>query len=371
MKFSCNREELDRQLQYVSRVVTPRSTLPVLSNLLLETDGDKVRISATDLELAIATHVTATIEQEGSFTVPAKLFQDFIHQNPDTEVSFSLQSHELHATSSQVNAQIPGIEAEEYPPLPTMQEKGAVSLAGQEFVAALKQVVIACAQDQGRPVLTGVLCHLSKEQVTLAATDSFRLVERQVPGLPVAEHATILIPQRTIQELIRVVSQMGEGEQEIQLSLSDQQIVIRLNNVEIYSRLLTGSFPKYQNIIPQSYVAEITVESHDITQALRLSTIFGQAGIANVVMEVTEDGALTLQSHGNHRGAAKHTLRGEVGVDCKPIKAAFNTRYLLDAIGATGADQVTLKFSGQTSPLVVSTGSEEYLQLVMPIRLDS
>lgn len=370
MKFTCSRDELDRQLQYISRVVTPRSTLPILSNILLETDGDKIRLSATDLELAIATHVPASIEQEGSFTVPAKLFQDFIHQSPDASVTFQLQSNEFVIQSDQVAARIPGIEAEEYPPLPTVSDTTDVTLPVAAFVAALRQVAIACAQDQGRPVLTGVLCRVSQENLVLAATDSFRLVERQLPGIPVPQPAEILIPYRTVQELIRVAAQMGE-DGDLSLSLGEQQAIFRLGDVEIYSRLLVGNFPKYQAIIPTSFMADIVVDTQELVQGLRLTTIFAQAGVANVILEVAEDGTVKLQSHATQRGGATHTLKGEMEPGGKTLKAAFNTRFLLDALGACGADKVTLRLSGPLSPLIVSTGDASYTQVVMPIRMDA
>jgi DNA polymerase-3 subunit beta len=368
MKFTCKREELDLQLQYVSRVVTIRSSLPVLSNLLLETDGEFLRISATDLELAIATKVRATIDQEGSFTVPAKLFQDFIHQNPDEEVVFHLQSNELVCKSAQVEASIPGIDAEEYPALPSVEEKARVNVPAQEFIEALRKVVIACAQDQGRPVLTGVSCILDGDGITLAATDSFRLVEKRLPGVVIADTVTMLIPYRTIQELIRIATQMG-AETELEMSLSEQQVVIRLGGVEVYSRLLTGAFPKYHNIIPHEFMAVLKVAAAEFTQALRLTAIFSQAGISNVALDVLEDGTLQISSYGSQRGAAKHTLTAKTEAGFKPLRAALNARFLLDAVGATGEETIELKFSGPTSPLVIATKEPDYLQLVMPIRL--
>ncbi len=369
MKFTCNREALDKQLQYVSRVVTIRHTLPILSNLLLETDEEKISISGTDLELAIATHVAADIEQQGSFTVPAKLFQDFIHQNPDHEITFSLESSELVCRSEQVEARIPGIDADEYPALPNVEEKNRIALDTKTFIDALKQTVIACAGDPGRPVLTGVLCTLDVDALTLAATDSFRLVERRLPAVAVASPITILIPMRTVQELIRIIGQVGEQEA-LALTMSDQQAVFHVSGVELYSRLLTGTFPKYQAIIPQNFVATVPVMTQEFMQSLRLTSIFSQAGISNVMLEVQADGSLTMSSYGTQRGGAKNTLAAKAEAGFTALKCALNAKFLLDACGATGSEQIRLKFSGATSPLVIETDDTNYLQLVMPIRVD-
>jgi DNA polymerase-3 subunit beta len=344
--------------------------MPILSNLLLETDKGFIRISATDLELAIATTVPATIEQQGSFTIPAKLFQDFVHQNPDSEVSFLLKSSELTCTSEQVTATIPGIDPEEYPPLPVVKETTEVVLGLQDVVDALKQVVIACAQDQGRPVLTGVLTKFSPEGTTFAATDSFRLVERHLPKAIVSEEREVLIPVRTIQELIRIAGQLPDEDQ-MKILLSDNQLVIQVGGVEMYSRLLTGNFPKYQAIIPKDFLAIVRVSVTEFSQALRLTTVFSTSGITNVIIDVSEEGSVTLSNYATQRGGAKHTLKTKLELGFKPVKAAFNTRYLLDALGVTGESEVELQISGKTSPLVVSVGSPDYTQLVMPIRLDA
>lgn len=346
-----------------------RSTLPVLSNLLLETDKKYLRISATDLELAIATHVEAKIEQEGSFTVPAKLFQEFIHQAPESELEFQLLSNELICSGQNVKARIPGIESDEYPGLPNVEEEQILQLPAAALVEGLKQVVVACAQDQGRPVLTGVYCQLEKEQLTIAATDSFRLAERILPGVAINKPRTILIPNRTIQEVIRIAGQM-ESLTDISLTLSEQQIVLKLDNVELYSRLLVGNFPKYRTIIPQNFVVVAEVATDALTQALRLATVFAQGGVANTLLYINDDGLLEVSSYGTQRGGTNQKVPTKIVEQSGGLKAAFNSRFLLDALGAVAEPKVQLQFSGPTTPLVMTTGDPNYTQLVMPIRIE-
>lgn len=370
MKFSCSREALDRQLQYISRVVTVRQSLPVLSNVLLETDGKILRMSGTDMELAVTTYLPAEIEQEGTFTVPARVFQEFVHQNPDDTIQFHLESYELVCRGSKVEGRITGMDADEYPALPKVDGGKRLTLPAQEFIEALKQVVIACALDQSRPVLTGVYLQLSDDVATIAATDSFRLAERKVKIVPVQEALTVLLPARTVQEIIRICASLT-GIEDIKVELAEQQALFRIGEVEVYSRLISGAFPKYQAIIPSSFVATTQVTNQEFIQALRLSYTFSTSGIANVLLEVTEDGNLHLSSYGSQKGNAKNVIYSVVEEGYQSLKVAFNAKFLLDACQATGASHINLRFSGQSSPLVISTDDADYIQLVMPIRLDS
>ncbi|MBU6389611.1 DNA polymerase III subunit beta [Patescibacteria group bacterium] len=370
MKFSCSKEQLDKQLQQVARIITVRNSLPVLSNVLLETDDKILRISGTDLEIAMTTYLPAKVEQEGTFTVPAKVFQEFIHQNPDDTINFSLESFELVCRSQKVTGRIAGIDADEFPPLPKVEKATKVRLPFLELVDALKQVVIACAIDQARPVLTGVYMQLTGGAVTLAATDSFRLVERKIPIIPIQESLTVLLPGRTAQELIRLAGSYPDAA-DIEMEIGDQQVLLRLGTVEIYSRLITGSFPKYQSIIPTGAVAVAEVTTSELVQALRLSSVFSQAGVSNVMLEVDGDGAFSVASYGSQKGSTRHTIYALVQDGFQPLKTAFNAKFLLDACTACGADHLQLRFSGPTTALLIATEAPDYLQLVMPIRLDS
>ncbi len=349
--------------------MTVRQSLPVLSNVLIETDGSLVRISGTDLELAVSANVPAVVAQEGAFTVPAKVFQEFVHQNPDEELLFRLEGNELICSGAKVEAHLAGIDPEEYPALPKVVEQQKIILPAARFADAVRQVVIACANDPGRPALTGIQITLEETSAKLVATDSFRLVEKIIEIVAVSTPQVLLIPGRSILEVVRVHAQFPD-EETIELILGEQQLVFKIGGVEVYSRLLGGQFPKYQAIIPTSFVAIADVPTSEFQQALRLATIFSTAGIANILLEIDAAGTLVLSSYGSQRGNAKHTLYAVVREGFTPIRVALNARFLLDAAGATGTDYVQLRFSGPTSPIVIGTDDPQYFQLVMPIRLD-
>jgi DNA polymerase-3 subunit beta len=369
MKFNCARDALDTHLQHLSRIVTVRHSLPVLSHILLETDGNLLRLSGTDLEVAVTTHLPAQVEQEGTFTVPARLFTEFVHQNPDSELSFTLESYELVCKGEKVTARISGLDADEFPPLPKLEQGKKITLPAPEFIAAVKQVSIACANDTSRPVLTGVLLVLSEEMATIAATDSFRLAERHLPIIPVGEFLTLIIPNRSLQEVLRITGSVTVTD--LELEIAENGILFRIGDIELYSRLITGNFPKYQAIIPTKFQAEADVTTAELVQALRLMSTFSQAGVANVLLEIAEDGTLALSSHGSKGGSSRNSIYAVLEEGFIPLRVAFNVRFLLDACAAAGSPHLRLRFSGQDTPLVLSTGDPNYLQLVMPIRLNA
>lgn len=369
MKFICQKEELGKQLQHVSRIVVVRGSVPILSNILIETDKDKIRISSTDLEIAMSTVVKAQIIQEGSFTVPAKLFQDFINQNPDDEVEFSLESFELICKSERVEVRISGLDSEEYPELPKVEKGVIVKFPLTSFVEAMKQVIIACATDVSRPTLTSVNVRLMEDMAVFAATDSFRLVERKIKILPIQQFLTFLIPARTVQEIIKASVSLEDGD--LEMEVSEDQVLFRIGTIELYSRLTSGAFPKYEAIIPTKFEVEFEVATSEFIQALRLLNVFSQVGILNALIEINESGSVSITTYGAQRGSGKHSIYAVVKEGFKPLQVPFNVKYLLDACSAARAQSLNLQFSGVTSALVISTNEEGYLQLVMPVRLNS
>ena len=205
--------------------------------------------------------------------------------------------------------------------------------------------------------------------MTLAATDSFRLVEKRITIVPVQETYTFLIPVRMVQEVIRSSASFPTAT-DIEMEVNDRQVLFRLDTLELFSHLVVGAFPKYQAIIPTEFKAVADVTTSELVQALRLSSIFSQAGISNVLLEVTEDGTLTLSSHGSQRGSAKNAIYAILEEGSEAMKVAFNARFLLDACNACNASHVQLKFSGPMKAMLIATEDPFYTQLVMPIRLD-
>jgi DNA polymerase III subunit beta len=367
MQFTCSQPILDRHLQAITRIVSSRTSVPVLANILIETDKDVVRFSTTDLELAMTTQVAAVVEQEGTFTVPARIFADFVHQNPDQELHLHREGYELVVQSKSVDVRIGGMDAEEYPPLPRVEDGTRVHLPAQDFVDGLKKVMGACAQDYSRPVLSGICMQFEDELLTLAATDSFRLAECTVAIPLIQKSLSILLPSRTAQEIVRLV---GTEKGDFELIVGELQVLCKVGDVHVYSRLLSGSFPKYKAIIPTTVVAKMHMATQDCITALRLCQVFSQAGITNVTLDVQGDGVVTLSTYGSAKGSTKHTLLAHCDAGFTAIKNSFNARFLLDACATINSDTLTFTLSGTRSAMLVTSPDSSHLQLVMPIRQD-
>jgi DNA polymerase-3 subunit beta len=318
----------------------------------------------------MSTTLDAVVLQEGSYTVPARLLQEVVSQVRTGEVSLQVIGGELHVTNETVQVALPGIDAAEYPSLPELHPKASLVLQAASVVQALKRVVVAVAQDQGRPILTGVLCTISHTEAVFAATDSFRLSEYTITlNADHGEHQFIL-PARAVQELVRVASQILCDE--ITITLGEGQMIATMGTLEITSRLLSGAFPKYQAIIPKVFVREVTVSLDGLIQALRLVNVFSNQGVSTVRLELPADGeVMTVTSHKSQRGSGKQQLPLITQSGSSELLTALNTRFILDALGVVSGDVVTLQCSGTTSPLVITSDDPQHLQLVMPIRLDS
>ncbi len=280
MKVTVLQENLARGLSTVSRAVSPRSTLPVLSNILIASDEGRLRLSATNLELGITCWIPARIEQEGSTTVPSRTFGDLINTLPvdQVQLSLDLQTQSLHVHGGTSNNDIKCIDAQEFPPLPVPDMDGAVQINVADFKEMIQQVTFAASSDEARPVLMGVLVTVEKDQITMAAADGFRLsVRKATLSNPVQSPITAIIPARALNELARVA---GDGEESIYMVMPKGrgQVLFRVKDVEVVSQLIDGTFPDYHQIIPRSYKSRTLVSTTAMLKACKQAEIFAREG---------------------------------------------------------------------------------------------
>ncbi|MDP9325596.1 MAG: DNA polymerase III subunit beta [Candidatus Dormibacteraeota bacterium] len=376
MKLTCSPDALGHALQVVSRAVSPRTTLPILNNVLMETTAEGLRLTGSNLEIGIVDHVDAEVAAEGSVTLPAKLLTEFVAQLPNEQLEMELdvKTQTLSAKCGPYHdVRIKGIDAKEFPPLPPQEEGLKVTMEQSELVPAIEQTVVAASADDGRPVLTGVLTQLGSDQLTLAATDGHRLAVRTLPaktdgsagGEEDGGGDSVIIPARALQELSRILK--GEGTVEMSMGRSRNHVFFSLPRVELMSRLIEGTYPNYSQVIPEQSNTTITVAAKELLERTRGVAIFARDS-ANVVRIKTEAGEIAISANTSEVGSSEASVSAEI--DGADIQIAFNSRYLLDVLALVSTEKVTLGFNGPLSPGVVKpAGKDDYTYVIMPVRV--
>jgi DNA polymerase-3 subunit beta len=373
MKLTCLQENLNRGLSIVGRAVATKTTLPITNNVLLATDGGRLKLVATNLEMAISCWIGAKIEDEGAITVPARLLTEFVSSLPSDTISVSLspQTKTLGLKCARFEARISGVDAKEFPPIPSVDEGITTSVKVEALRQAINQVVFAAATEESRPVLTGVSTHFEGKTLTLAAADGFRLAVYKLPITESIKPKTeVIIPARTLSELNRL---MTDDEETVNITLNPNksQVLFRLKNTELVSQLVQGTFPNYAQLIPQSYNTRMIVSVADFLRATKTASIFARDGSGIVRLVITPGGeaspgklAVSARSEeiGDDVGEIDATVEGA------DAKIAFNGRYLTDVLSVLRESQVALETTSPSSPgLLRPVGTDNYTHVVMPM----
>ena len=384
MKITCKQQDLAKGLSTVSHAVSTRSTLPILANILVATDGDRLRLSATNLEIGITCWVPATVHAEGTTTVPARLFTDFVNTLPPAAVDLALQpsgGQTLRVSGQRSAANIRGMDPAEFPAIPSADGSEApMTLDAAELRAMIAQVAFAAATDDARPVFTGVLARMSDDELTFAAADSFRLAVRAA-ALPAAGGGgvatavgDVLVPARTLTELGRVLP--DEGSVQMFVTPNRNQVLFHVGGVvDLVSTLISGQFPNFQAIVPKTHATRAVLKTEDFRAAAKRAALFARdsANIVRVKVEPGEEGSMTpgvvtLSATAEELGDATDTV--DAAVDGGGVEIIFNVKYLTDVLGVLDTPEVALELNGPQSPGVikpVGQGADTYTYVVMPM----
>jgi DNA polymerase-3 subunit beta len=372
MKLSCLQENLDKGLGIVGKAVAVRTTLPITNNVLLATDQSRLKLVATNLEMAISCWIGAKVEEEGAITVPARLLTEFVSSLPNDKVDIGLlpRTKTLGLKCARFEARISGTDAKDFPPIPKVEGGISTRVEVEAFRQGISQVVFAAATEESRPVLTGVNAEFNGDLLTLAAADGFRLGVYKLPlATPVNQKTEVIIPARTLGELNRL---MGEEEAvDIMINPNKSQAIFRLKNIELVSQLVQGTFPQYTQLIPQSHTTKVVVDVTQFLRATKTASIFARDGSGIVRLIVTPGGELTT---GKITVSARSEEIGDnVGeidaiVEGQEAKIAFNGKYLIDVLSVLRESQVALETTSPSSPGVLKpVGVDNYLHVVMPM----
>jgi DNA polymerase-3 subunit beta len=376
MKISCLQENLTKGLGIVGRAVASRSTtLPVLSNIMLSTDNGRLKLSATNLEIGINCWIGAKIEQEGAITVPARTFADLVNTLPPDRIDMelSVRTQTLHLRCGRGEANIKGIDAQEFPLIPSPEDEDQILIEPDVLKKMINQVAFAAATDESRLMLTGVLTKFEGDQFTMAAADGFRISVRSATlETPAPNPLKVLIPAKALTELARI---SGEQQDPIQVTFtpSRNQILFHLSNTDLVAQLIDLQFPDYEQIIPKRHSTRTVASASDMLKACRAANIFARESANTTRLNIVPGGELTpghvniaarSDETGDNVGEVDATIEGD------PVTIAFNVRYLLDVLSVIDTSQIALETTTPNNPGVIKPiGDSDYIHVIMPMQI--
>ncbi len=376
MKVTLLQENLSHGLGIVSRAVSPRSTLPVLANILIATDEGRLRLSATNLELGITAWIQAKVEEEGATTIPSRTFSDLVNTLPGDQVVLNLdtETQTMNILSGASTNDIKGINADEFPPLTPPDMDGAIQLNVVDFKEMIQQVAFAASSDEARPVLMGVLLTVTGDQITMASADGFRLSVRKARlSAPVEEPITAIIPARALSELARIA---GDGDDTISMVVPEGrgQVVFRVKNAELTSQLIEGTFPDYEQIIPASHKSRTIVSTTALLKACKQAEIFAREGtnVARLEIKAADDdmapSEIEISAQSEETGSNETIV--EATVDGIGLLIAFNVKFLREVLENIKTPNVAIETSAPNAPGVIRpVGDDDFTHVIMPMHL--
>ena len=374
MQVSCLQQNLRRGLAIVGRAVATRSNLPVLQNVKIATEDSMLVLTATNLDIAITTRIGAQVEEEGEITIPARLLTDFVNSLPDERIDIktSVEPLSIGLKCQRFEANINGTDAEEFPPIPTVDEGATIKVDPQVLRETIAYVAFAAATEDSSPVLTGIKVEVNGEDFTFAAADGFRLaVYDGKLTEPLPEPTEFIIPAKTMQEVGRLIGG-GDSEVEFTVTSAGTHALFNIGTVEIVSQLMPGSFPNFRSLIPSEHRNRVIVQQSDFMRAVRSASIFARdgSGIVRVQIMGDEEGSgISISSRAEELGDNQGEIDGEVeGEVDDQSRIAFNNKYLSEVLDVLGDGEIAFEITSASSPGVVRSVSKEgYTHVVMPM----
>jgi len=362
MKLQVTQENLSKALGHVSRVANSRGTLPILSNVLLKTVDNRLSISATNLDIAITHYIGSKVSQEGAITVPARLMQDFVSSLPSGVIDLKLEDNKLHISTEKYQSVINGVSAEDFPVMPAIADGQDWTIPGKTLKTGLQQVVLAASSDEARPVLTGVYFHSHEGNLFIVATDSYRLAEKKLNTTK--QEINLLVPATALQDLLRI---LGDEESDVQVTNDDQQILFKVGDVELVTRLIEGSYPDYRKLIPSNFVSSASLKRSDFVNITKVSSLFARESAGSVTINLEEGPKqASIRSIASQIGENTASASAEVAGDGI---ITLNSRYVLDALNALNGDNAMISFNGKLEACLIRDPSvKDYTHVIMPLK---
>lgn len=363
MKLQVTQENLNKALGNVARVaISSKNPLPILNNVLIRTQDNRLTISATNLEIAITERIGAKISSEGALTVPARLFQEYIASLPNGTIDLHVKDNKLYISTEGYKSTINGIASDDFPVIPTIEDKNGWTISSKELKKGLQQVIFAASSDDSRPVLTGTYMHTHEGHLYIVATDSFRLAEKKLT--PNKGEISLLIPSTALHDLLRII---GDRDIDIVVCADNQQALFIAGESELVTRLIDGNYPDYRKLIPNTFQVTANVEKSEFVNATKVASLFARESAGSIVLKFSEeektmDISSVASQLGENSSKINTNLTGTGDI-------SLNSRYLLDALNAFTGHEINFSCNGKTDPCVLSSSEDsDYMHIVMPLK---
>lgn len=365
MNIICTQENLKAGILTTGRIISPSSSLPILSNLLLKTENGLLKISSTNLEIGVVTRVRCKIEEEGEIAVSSKTLTELVNNLPNQNISLVTEKGEMKIFGGGVNAVVKTIGAEEFPIIPEVENGGSFQIEAEDLKLALEQVLFAASTNQTQAEISGVLFAVEKQQLRVVATDRYRLAEKTL-GLKSQNcpDSQFIIPHRTLSEVYRIASGFKKP---IEVVFNETQGVFKIQDTEIITRLVDGQYPDYKQLIPTEFNAEVLVSREKLLGAIKVAGIFSQNGNSVKLSFGSSLGGLRVATESQDLGKSDVLVEAEVSGGGGEL--ILNHRYISDCLNNLSEERVVIKITSDSAPsLIVPEKNRDYVYLVMPIK---
>ena len=364
MRLACNQKDLSTALSVTNKAVDLNNTLPVLNNVLLKAEGKKLYFTATNLEVAMTYFIEADVKNEGQITIPSKLFTNYVNYIKDEKINLSIEDGEtIYVETTDSKTKIKGISAAEFPSIPTVEKAAEFTLSVSDLKEAINQVVFAASLNTTRPVLAGVYFILKGKELKMVSTDSYRLSEKTLAVQKSSGDTTCIIPARTMMELGSILDNFKK--EDINVIISNNQVLFSVGPVQFVSRLIEGQFPNYEQIIPKETGTIVDFSVEDLSLVLKRINLFAKENNNKVILKAQKNEVFIttdVTQYGAGEIVIKTPVKGEGEI-------ALNSQYILDALTSIGEREVTFKIGEKIKPVIITPKKEGYLHIIMPLKI--
>jgi DNA polymerase-3 subunit beta len=367
MKFVLNLKEVQKTINLLARVASSKTSLPILSNILITKTDKGVRFSATDLETAIQVDFNLDVSSSASLAVPARIFSELVSNLQQVnDVKFEIKNNKLFITTSNNETYINGVDSTDFPELPQTEEDKLIKLNAVELKDALGKTVFVASRDETRPVLNGCLFKFNNQKLNIVATDGYRLA-RKIIQTDSNLNLDIIIPASAIQELIKTISAFEDVE-DIDLSFNDNSIKFNIGSAEIISKTIDGKYPDYEQIIPSEFSVKNKLNKNDFSNNIKLASLFAKESAGSITISKTiDDDFINIKSDSNQVG--ENNSKVKVVESTGEGSTTLNGRYVSDAIGAIDVNELAFNYSEGVLPCMINPiGDDSYIHIIMPLK---